>query len=154
MLGKSRIFEDDNFDEKQENLLYHGDTGEIGDPNLDKVIQKGKSLSDGSIAAMTARGPAMTARRTDKPVYLGLVDGSFTKRSETMDGDTEKPTRSSVCSKVYMPQMRARRTDMSAYFTSTDGLLKEMEDEDTERSAPSSTCNKVYYDYAYTLAMG
>ena len=42
---------------------------------------------------------------------------------------------------------------MSAYFTSIDGSLKEMEDEDSERSAPSSTCNKVYYDYACTFGM-
>ena len=50
MRGKSRIFEDDFFDEKQEDLLYHGDMGETGDPNSDKVIQKAPSLSEGSIA--------------------------------------------------------------------------------------------------------
>ena len=83
----------------------------------------------------------MTARRTDMSAYLSSVDGSLTK---TMDDDTERSARSSICRKVYMPQMRARRTDMSAYFTSTDGLLKELEDEDTERSAPSSTCNTVF----------
>ena len=49
MRGKSRIFEADEFDEEQEDLLYHGDMGKIGDPKLDKVIQKGKSLSAGSI---------------------------------------------------------------------------------------------------------